>query len=352
MSENHIQHVQLGIVDACLSTSVPRLARDYAALYGHAMVERCVPARIRVKVRRKPFSLWHRPRFEVLVNGRLQFEPARQDELLPHVEWAVNWEIPRAFPQHLHLHAAAMEVGGAGVVFPGVSGSGKSTLAAGMLARGWRYLCDEFAIVEAQTLALQPYPRAICIKMPSFPVIESLGLRLHGRRHYLKGSKGRVGFLDPRAVRPGAVAGSCPVRFVVFPRYVAGATPQLLPLHRAEAAFALHEVCFNLLGCRTPGVDVLVRLIRQARCYRLISGDIHRTCDLLQGLVEAKGAGEGGTGVRESGNRRAAAGRPRLRRSTDRLVAAARNVPIEAPRGECGTSAAAARARASAPTTR
>ena len=59
---------------------------------------------------------------------------------------------------------------------------------------------------------------------------------------------------------------------------------------RAEGAFALHRVCFNLFGCKQLGLDVLADVVRGAECYRLVSGEIHRTCDLVEKLVRKNAA--------------------------------------------------------------
>ena len=72
---------------------------------------------------------------------------------------------------------------------------------------------------------------------------------------------------------------------MIFPKYTQGAEPTLVPISRADAAFALHRVCFNLFKCRAVGLDVLAAMVRGASCYRLISGEIQRTCDVVQRLV-------------------------------------------------------------------
>lgn len=286
---NHLpsRTFQMGVVRATLATNLRALLTDYVALYRHAVVPEHggdAPM-IRVEVHPRATRWWGPRSWDVTVNGRLQFTPTRAAEVLPYVEWAINWEVPTVLPQFLHLHAASLAVGGRGVIFPGLSGSGKSTLTAGLLARGWNYLCDEFALVHANTLHLEPYPRAICIKQPSRPVVEALGLPFFRRRYFIKGAKGLVGFIDPTSVRPDAVGGKCPVDFIIFPKYCADATPELVPMHRAEAAFALHEVCFNLFGCQRPGLDVLTRLVRGAQCFRLVAGELNHTCDLVESLV-------------------------------------------------------------------
>jgi len=286
-----VQRVRLGVVQAVLETRFAGLLREFAGLYESFTTDEPVAGEIRVRVEKQPVSLRHRARYQVNVNDRLIFEPTRPDELLPYVEWVTNWEVPRALPDYLHLHASSLEVNGQGVILPGDSGSGKSTLALGLLTRGWRYLCDEFALIHGRHRTLAPFPRALCIKRPSYPVAESLGIELAGRPHYLKGAKGYVRFLSPCEISPHGIGRPCPIRYVIFPTYTAGAEPTLTPMTRAEGAFALHKVCFNLFGCKQLGLDVLADVVRGADCYRLVSGEIHRTCDLVEGLVTEGAAG-------------------------------------------------------------
>ncbi len=281
-----VMHFQIGEVAMSLRTPLRSLRSQYLALYEDFRVPQRARNSIRIEVRPSQRSLRHRRCYRVYVDGRLRFEPTRFKELLPYVEWAVNWELARVMPQFLQLHASSMEINGQGVILPGASGSGKSTLTTGLIADGWRYLCDEFALIHSGTLELHPFPRAICVKKPAFSVMESLGFHLQKARHYHKGTKGDVVFLNPLNLRPNGIGRTCPVRYVVFPRYAAGAEPALVPISRAEAALDMHHVCFNLFGCRTLGVEVLAKLVRGASCYRLISGEIGKTCRLLRGMVE------------------------------------------------------------------
>ncbi len=285
-TDRHTRHFRIGVIRASVRTTLRRLGRQYASLYRHFLVDHPQENEIRVEVHRQPISLTHRRRYQVTVNGDPHGEPVLYEEILPFIEWALAWRIPDVMPDYLQLHSSAMEVDGTGVIFPGQSGSGKSTLATALLARGWRYLCDEFALIHADTLMLHPYPRAICLKQPSYPVIESAGIRLNENHDYIKGAKGRVRFINAAAVREDAIGCPCPIGYVVFPKYIAGAKPTLMRISRAEAAFALHHVCHNLFKCRTLGIDVLTEMIRGASCYRLISGEINATCDLVEQLVQ------------------------------------------------------------------
>lgn len=282
-------HMTIGDVSVSLSTPIRALRRQYIELYRDFQTAPGAKPTVRVEVTRSAFSTRHRRTYDITVNGRHRFAPSSFNEVLPYVEWGVNWELSAAMPQYLQLHASSFDCGGQGVVLAGVSGSGKSTLTLGLIRHGWRYLCDEFALVNTESLRLHPFPRAICIKKHGFDVASSLGIDVPKQRHYRKGTKGQVVFINPLRIRPASLGRICPIRFVVLPQYVPGAAPTLSPINRAEAALEMHHLCFNLFGCRSLGVDVLANMIRQTQCYRLTSGDLNETCALLTDMVEASG---------------------------------------------------------------
>lgn len=279
---------QIGVVPVTLTTACRGVLDQFTSLYQSYRRDEPLPGAARVAVRRQPFSLWHRRRFDVISGDRLQFEPATRAEVLPYVEWAVNWQVPHVLPEFLQLHASTVQFGGGAVVFPGGSGFGKSTLTMGLLARGWRYFSDEFALIHASTRLVHPFPRALCLKKPSLPLAEKLGVCVHRNTYHLKGGKGLVGFVDPLSLGRDRVAAASPIRWVIFPKYTPGAVPQLAPMSRAEAALEMHRHCFNLLNCAAPGVDVLADVVRGADCYRLTTGELGATCDLLERTLGAR----------------------------------------------------------------
>lgn len=188
------------------------------------------------------------------------------------------------------LHAASLERDGVGVILPGGSGSGKSTLALALIARGWRYLCDEFAVVDATAATLQAFPRAVCVKESGYGMLERLGYERPRQAAYIKGFKGRVTFVQPMQKFSTAMGRKCPVRSIVFPKYKPGATTTLTPIPRSQAVLDLHRAAFNLFGCQRAAIDVFLDLVRGAECHRLTSGDIDSACQAVERTVAAKGS--------------------------------------------------------------
>ena len=70
------------------------------------------------------------------------------------------------------MHAGAIEWRDRVVLLPGVSNAGKSTLVAGLVRAGARYLTDEAACLDHETLVVRPFPKAIALDPGSFPLFE------------------------------------------------------------------------------------------------------------------------------------------------------------------------------------
>ena len=279
-------HFEIGDISVSVRSDVRELLQDVTALYPGCRLRAPAPDRtIHMEVRETGRSMLGRRRYRVYGDGEEIGAERRCEELFPFLEWGINWRVIATRLEYLLVHAATMVRSGQGFMFAGGSGSGKSTLVAGLLTRGWGYLCDEFALIDPGTFRLHPFPKAVCIKAGSFDIIKCLKLPLARRRYYVKGLKGRVGYINPSDVGPSAVAGPSPVRFVIFPKYTAGGKPGLHPVSRARAAFALSGCALNRNAFGDRALSVLAEVVRGAECFSLESGPIDETCDLVESLL-------------------------------------------------------------------
>jgi HprK-related kinase A len=278
------RHYAIGVIDVCVRSNCRGVLREYDSLYAPYRssattsrdVDVAILARRRIPLTRGPYTLRG--------NGSPEVEVRRRHEVLPHLEWYINWQIIHTCHEYIQLHASSIERDGLALILPGDPGAGKTTLTAGLLARGWSYLCDEFALIDASTRRVHPYPRALCVKEPSFQIVERLGLPLRRKKPYQKPTKGRVAFLNPRDCGRDRIGTTSPIRWVVFPRYVRGASPVLRPLPRSQAAHKMAKQCFNIRADQVRALQILADVARRADCYELVAGDIHATCDLVESL--------------------------------------------------------------------
>ncbi len=279
-------HFSIGTVNVSIRSDCRWHANAYLSLYERYRRDSLNGDVIEVDIKKKHNHrfAWRRGPFTIGSNGMQGFEVLHSRDILPHLEWHINLQVIRNRHEYVQIHAASLEIDGKGLILPGYPGSGKSTLCAGLLARDWSYFCDEFALIDPSTRMLHPFPRALCMKEASFPVVDRLGLHMSRKTPYQKAAKGRVAFLNPLDIRSDVVGRPCSVRWVVFPNYVANATPTLHPMTRSRAAYELARQCFNFRNDKANAMDVVADVVRGADCYQLVAGDIDSTCDLIESL--------------------------------------------------------------------
>ena len=107
----------------------------------------------------------------------------------------LNWLVWTSTARYLLVHAAVLERQGQALVLPGPSGVGKSTLCAALVARGWRLLSDEVAMIRPRDGLLQPYPRPISLKNELIDMIARMVPDAHFSRRFDGTIKGTVAFM-------------------------------------------------------------------------------------------------------------------------------------------------------------
>ena len=66
--------------------------------------------------------------------------------------------------ERVYVHAAVLEKDGEGTLLIGPYESGKTTFSIELLARGWRLLSDDVALIDPATLAVEWFPKPLGIK--------------------------------------------------------------------------------------------------------------------------------------------------------------------------------------------
>lgn len=214
------------------------------------------------------------------------YVPFPEDTILPFLEWGTNWCVATQAHQYLMLHAGALEKNGNTLLLPASPGSGKSTLCATLCHRDWRLLTDEIALMRAD-LALVPFPRLIPLKNQSINIFRSFAPYAVMGPEYPKTHKGTVCHVRPPT---DSIDRSCEIgwaRWIVFPRFKAGASLSLRPLDKTQAFIQLtgHSFNYELLGLR--GFQTLANLIDACDCYTFeYGGDLEQAVTQLNALAD------------------------------------------------------------------
>lgn len=209
----------------------------------------------------RPWRRWIRP--AVHLGGDFVIPEAAPLPLAQGVlaaEMAMNLQMALGQRRYLLLHASAVERDGRALVMTGESGAGKSTLAALLMARGWRLMGDEFALLDPATGMLHGFPRLISLKNEAIGVMQA-GLPDARWGPLLKGTpKGNIRHLvpDPRAI----AAMDAPARpaLILFPAF--GHQVAERAVERSECFVRLTQASTNYVALGEAGFDALTGLVR------------------------------------------------------------------------------------------
>jgi len=208
----------------------------------------------------KPWRRWLRPSLSIQGDYIL---PDAAPMALAHgllaAEMGMNLQMALGQKNWLLLHAASVEKDGRALILTGESGAGKSTLAALLGERGWRLMGDEFALLDPESGALHPFPRAISLKNGAIRVMEGeaapdrFGPRLDGT------PKGAIRHLRPNADALARMEEPAAPALILFPRF--GEAAAARAVGQAETFMRLTQASTNYVALGRPGFDALTRLV-------------------------------------------------------------------------------------------
>lgn len=265
-----------GIVDDFL-----RLYRDFPA-----SVE-CAFFHFDVKVGKRAAS-WGvlKPQARFISDGHEPFKPLPAAQALPLIEWGLNWTIATQAPNFLVIHAAVVAREDRAIILPGVPGAGKSTLCAALVAAGWRLLSDEFALIHPDTLAVHPMPRPISLKNASIDIISARWTDAWHSSPVRDTTKGTVALFRPPLASVQAMARPAQAKWVVFPRYTAGAAFEIASIPRARALASLAEHVVNFAELPRKHFGMMSRLFETCDAASIIHSDLDVAVAELTRLME------------------------------------------------------------------
>lgn len=216
-----------------------------------------------------PFNLHRlfRPQVRFMLDGRPPFQPLPIDQAFPMFEWGLNWCVSSHANSYVIIHAAVIEKAGRAAILPAPPGSGKSTLCAALVGRGWRLLSDELTLIRVSDSAIVPLPRPISLKNGSIDVILGWQADAVASRRVFDTMKGTVAHVKPPADSVARASETCPVGWIIFPKYEAGAATCLAPLSKSRAFVRVADNAFNYSTLGASAFDTLANAVDSASCF-------------------------------------------------------------------------------------
>ncbi len=175
-------------------------------------------------------------------------------------EMAMNLQMALGWRRHLLLHASAVEKDGKALMMTGASGSGKSTVAAMLGCKGWRFMGDEFVLLDLLTGDTVPFPRLISLKNDAIGAMQVTAL--DGRFGPLMPGtpKGDIRHLVPARDAIEAMAQSAKPALLLFPSF--GFDPIVREILPSEVFIRLTQASTNYVALGEAGFTTLTRFIK------------------------------------------------------------------------------------------
>jgi HprK-related kinase A len=255
----HVLRLQVGPVSFRIGSEWRRPVAQLRQLYsGYPEPEGACDFTVRLEAER-PWRRWLRP--SVAIRGDYVLPdaaPLPLEQGLLAAEMGMNLQMALGQKRFLLLHAASVERDGRALLLTGHSGAGKSTLGALLGERGWRFMGDEFALLDLDDGRLHPFPRAVSLKNESLRLFDGVDPARLGP--VLTGTpKGTIRHLRPN---PDALARmgepATPVA-IVFPRFGRDLDPAVREVGAAEAFMRLTQASTNYVALGERGFDALTR---------------------------------------------------------------------------------------------
>jgi HprK-related kinase A len=215
-------------------------------------------------VRLEPEKPWRRlVRPSVAIRGDYTLPDAAPLPLAQGIlaaEMGMNLQMALGQKRFLLLHAGTVEREGRALLLTGHSGAGKSTLAALLGEQGWRFLGDEFALLDPDDGLIYPFPRLISLKNQALALFDRAAPERLGP--ILKGTpKGMIRHLRPPADAIARMDEPARLALILFPRFARELGPETRPVGAAELFVRLTQASTNYVVLAERGFSALSALV-------------------------------------------------------------------------------------------
>ena len=174
-------------------------------------------------------------------------------------EMAMNLQLALGHRRHLLLHASVVERDGCALIMTGASGAGKSTLATLLAARGWRFMSDEFALVDPVDGRIHAFPRLVSLKNESVATVRDAWPRARYGPLMAGTPKGEIRHLVPDAAAIAAMDRPARPALLLFPQHGHATETRTVPA--SEAFVRLTQASTNYVALGEAGFRALTALV-------------------------------------------------------------------------------------------
>jgi len=216
----------------------------------------------------RPWRRFLRPAVEIRGDFTLpDAAPLPLAQGLLAAEMGMNLQMALGQRRYLLLHASAVERDGRALLMTGNSGAGKSTLSALLGERGWRFMGDEFALLDPATGLLHAFPRMVSLKNEAIAAMEAEAPPERFGPLLRATPKGDIRHLRPSAAAVTAMDAPARPALILFPRF--GFAADERGVAPSEAFVRLTQASTNYVALGEAGFASLSGLVKQVPSFAI-----------------------------------------------------------------------------------
>jgi len=218
--------------------------------------------------------------YSLVIESKAVLKTPLLDEFLYWIEKEITISLQKIRTDLYFLHAAALAYKGDAFILTGPTGSGKSTMTWALLHNSCSYLSDELAPIDIQTMSVQPYPHALCLKAePAAPyTLPDDVIKTESTNHIPTTNRNIKIITQPRQLKA-----------IFFIQYqAASANPSIRKVKNAEAALRLYANTLNALAHDNAGLHGATTIVTNCDCYELMTADLTASCAIVKRCLEAQ----------------------------------------------------------------
>lgn len=231
----------------------------------------------------RPWRRWIRP--AVMLGGDYTLPdaaPLPLDHGLLAAEMAMNLQMALGQRRYLLLHASTVERDGHALLMTGVSGSGKSTLSALLMTRGWRFMGDEFALLDPATGLLHPFPRLVSLKNAAIAAVQAAAPGARFGPLLVATPKGDIRHLVPDARAIAGMETPASPKRILFPSFGHAAEVRAVP--PSEVFVRLTQASTNYTAMGERAFRALTGLVTETPAFAIDYPDADTAVDQIERL--------------------------------------------------------------------
>lgn len=274
-------HFQIFNFPICIKSNSQQFLQDFGSIFHY------------FKVTRPNSDLDNGTSFHVSINhistitdgNQTIYQSPNYQYILEYLEYEIYNLLIDKLTNYYLIHAGVVGFDHKAILFPAQSGSGKTTLIASLLKNGFKYLSDEIAIIEPQTLIVHPFPKPLNIKIGSLPLFTNFEPEMELINKRDTGIEDKIHHVLVRNGSIHPVDKPIPIKSIIFVQYKPKVDCRLRRISKACTIFELVKCSFNQYLFKEKGIDLIDRLVATCECYQLQFNHLDEAMKLIKGRI-------------------------------------------------------------------